>query len=278
MLFVAIPANFQMHSATLWALALSLLFTITLLLLFMYSIKMLIRHKKLLVIKNDLINHMSHELKTPLAGISLGADMIMERADMMTKEQITKVAHSIKDQSNRLNKDMSAVLLSAMVDEAPMPKFHPFNIIDAIKKSLAEFEMIISQRNVRIETRFENDSIMVTGDETLWQKVFCNLVDNALKFSPERSPLLLIKVNTDKEMVHIQFTDNGIGISPDDIPHIFEKFYRSAYHRESKIQGFGLGLSFVKKVIDMHGAIIKAESEKGKGTTITIDLHTQRND
>ncbi len=274
-LFLDIPGKLrQIHSDIWWAFLLSVMFTASLLFLFLYSIRLLIRHKNLLLAKNDFINHMSHEIKTPLAGISLGADMLIEKNTKMTPEQIGRVAHSIKEQTSRLHKDMSAVLLNSLVDEVPAMKLKPFNIIDTITQSLEEFRLILENKNVTIETHFPKEIITISGSEMLWQKVFCNLIDNSIKFSTD-AVLITIRVSLiDSSTLLLQFSDNGIGISKEDLPHIFEKFYRSDYYKQSHIQGFGLGLSFVKKVVEMYSGNVQAESEPGKGTTITIKLPT----
>lgn len=273
LLFINIPGKLmRVHSDIWWAFILSLLFTISLLILFIYSIKMLITHKNLLATKNDFINHVSHEIKTPLAGISLGADMLMEKNDRMTSEQIGKVAHSIKEQSSRLHNDMSAVLLNALADEAPTIKLTPFNIINTVKNSINEFNLVFADKNAKIETHFGQEIIMVNGNELLWQKVFCNLLDNSIKFSIG-VPVINIRGSLGySTTLLLQFSDKGIGIRKEDLSRIFEKFYRSEYYKQSTIQGFGLGLSFVKKVVEMHNGKVKAESNPGNGTTITIEL------
>lgn len=273
LLFVSIPGKLNyIHSDVWWAFVLSLILITILLFLFLYTIQILIRHKNLLAAKNDFINHMSHEIKTPLAGISLGADMLIEKSNIMTHEQIGKVAHSIKEQSSRLHKDISTVLLNSLTDETQALKFSPFNIIDTITRTLDEFKLILENKNAKIETSFPRESIMINGNEMLWQKVFCNLVDNSIKFSYSN---LLIRIRiafSDSNTLLIQFSDNGIGINKEDIPHIFEKFYRSDYYNQSHIQGFGLGLSFVKNVVETHHGAIKAESDAGRGTTISIEI------
>jgi two-component system phosphate regulon sensor histidine kinase PhoR len=163
-----------------------------------------------------------------------------------------------------------------MVDEGPANQFHVFNIVDTIKSSLKEFELTITERHAVVETLFSADNIMINGDEILWQKVFSNLIDNAIKFS-QAEPKLYIHVTGANNRVTIEFADDGIGINKDDLPRIFEKFYRSDYYKRSNIQGFGLGLSFVKKVVDMHHATIIAESEPGKGTKLFIEINTASN-
>ncbi len=273
LLFVDIPGKLaRIHSDIWWAFILSLVFTMSLLILFLFSIQMLIRHKNLLEAKNDFINHMSHEIKTPLAGISLGADMLIKKNDKMTLHQISKVAQSIKEQSSRLHKDISAVLSNSLVDEVPATKFAPFNIVDSIHSSVNEFRLVLEEEEADIEVHFPKERILKNGNEMLWQKVFCNLLDNSIKFTNNTLRLLIQGTFSASNILLIQFSDNGIGVSKEDLPHVFEKFYRSDYYRQSHIQGFGLGLSFVKKVVEMHHGTIKAESEVGKGTTISIEL------
>jgi two-component system phosphate regulon sensor histidine kinase PhoR len=252
--------------------ALSLFFTLSLLILFIYSIRMLLRHKKMLAQKNDFINHMSHEFKTPLAGISLGADMLISGPGKMNADQIHRVANIIKKQSARLDKEVTGVLLSAQLEENINSNSAPFNLIETIKTQIDLFSLQLESKGAKVTTNFSEENISFTGDESLWQKVFSNLLDNALKFSNE-NPEIAISVAKHENKVKIEFSDNGIGIAEKDLPHIFEKFYRSNYYKQSNIQGFGLGLNFVKKVIDSHKGIIKAESALGKGTKITIELN-----
>src|SRR6185312_12959583 len=186
--------------------------------------------------------------------------------------QIGKVAHSIKEQSSRLHKDISTVLLNSLADEAEALKFSSFNIIDTITRALNEFKLILENKNAKVETSFPHENIMVNGNEMLWQKVFCNLVDNSIKFS-YNNLIIRIRISfSNSNTLLIQFSDNGIGINKEDLPHIFDKFYRSNYYKQSHIQGFGLGLSFVKNVVETHHGIIKAESDAGKGTTISIEI------
>lgn len=271
-LLATFPDKFrQVSSGIWWAFGLSILFTLAMLSLFIYSIKMLIKHKNLLVIKNDFISHMSHEFKTPLAGISIGADMIAEKADRMTLEQITKTAQAIKEQSIRLNKDVSSVLLSTVIDEKPEKIIEPFDIVDVVNQVVKDFKLIIDNRNATVKSQFTQNSIVIKGDKTLWEKVFSNLLDNAIKFSKD-APIIFINISVTATHAIIEFTDNGVGISKEDLPRIFEKFYRSDYSNKSNIQGVGLGLSFVKKVVDMQGGTVKAVSEVGKGTSIFIEI------
>ena len=273
-LMVNFPGKFKQISAGIWwAFILSLLFTSTMLALFIYSIRMLIQHKNLLLAKNDFISHMSHEFKTPLAGISIGADMIAEKGDKMTLDQITKVAQSIKEQSTRLNKDVSSVLLNAMVDEKQKIVMQLFNLAEVINEEIDAFKFPLNNIGAKVETHFNSGQTIITGDRMLWQKVIANLLDNSLKFSKES---LLISIRITEAIpnkIVLEFSDNAVGISTEDLPHIFEKFYRSDYQNKSNIQGFGLGLSFVKKVVEMHGGTIKASSEQGKGTSIVIEIN-----
>jgi two-component system, OmpR family, phosphate regulon sensor histidine kinase PhoR len=252
--------------------ALSLFFTAALLILFIYSIRMLLLHKKMLAQKNDFINHMSHEFKTPLAGISLGADMLIDNPEKLTGEQIHRVATIIKKQSARLDKEVTGVLLSAQLDENINNNRAPFNLVETLKAQIDLFSLQLENKGAKITTSFSEPVIALNGDESLWQKVFSNLLDNSLKFSKE-NPEINVSVLKTNNIAKIEFSDNGIGIAEKDLPHIFEKFYRSNYYKQSNIQGFGLGLNFVKKVVDAHKGTIKAESELGKGTKIIIEIN-----
>ena len=273
LLFVNIPSRLsRIHGGIWWAFTISLFFIISLLLLFIYSIRMLIRHKNLLSSKNDFINHISHEIKTPLAGISLGADMIIEKRDIMTAEQITKTARTIKEQSARLHKDMSSVLLNALVDESPPLNFTEVDLFSLIAQTLEEFSLIITAKNIIITKHYAKDVITIRGNGLMLQKAFCNLIDNSIKFSNAE---LVIDISIDyitPNLLQIRFKDNGKGINKKDLSLIFDKFYRSDYYKQSNIQGFGLGLNFVKKVVEMHHGKIRAESEPDKGTTIIIEI------
>jgi two-component system phosphate regulon sensor histidine kinase PhoR len=115
---------------------------------------------------------------------------------------------------------------------------------------------------------------LLKGDESQWQKVFSNLLDNSLKFSRE-NPEIHISIASAGNKVKIEFIDNGIGISSKDLPHIFEKFFRSNYYNQSNIQGFGLGLNFVKSVVDSHKGTIKAESGLNVGTKVVIEVNAE---
>ncbi|HXD91693.1 MAG TPA: HAMP domain-containing sensor histidine kinase [Bacteroidia bacterium] len=253
-----------------WVFMLSLVFTSAILFLFIYSIRMLIRHKNLLEVKNDFINHMSHELKTPLATISLGADMLIGKTAKMDEVQIQKVASSIKKQSVRLHEDMKQILMNALLDNY-QAKNEPFNLVEICKQTLSEMQFLLEDKKATLETHFEPSEIIVKGDADLWHKVFFNLLDNALKFSKE-NPEIKISITKNNQSVKIEVSDKGIGIAEKDLQHIFEKFYRSDYYKKSNIQGFGLGLSFVNKIVQLHKGAIRAVSKLDEGTTFIIEL------
>jgi two-component system phosphate regulon sensor histidine kinase PhoR len=273
-LFFRIPDTHLGEKKWSTPLLLSLFFTLSILVLFIYSIRMLVRHKKMLEMKNDFINHLSHEFKTPLTGISLGADILMEKTGQMNSEQIHKVAGTIKKQSLRLSKEVNDVLQNALLEENINRPCALFNIVETIKTQIELFQPQIEILNASVNTDFSSDKIIINGDEIQWQKVFSNLIDNALKFSRE-NPEIIISVSSASSKIKIEITDNGIGIAGKDLPHVFEKFFRSDYYKQSNIQGFGLGLSFVKTIVNAHKGIIKAESELNKGTKIIIEINAE---
>ena len=270
-LAVIIPEKAAYINGNIWCVfILSLVFTSAILFLFIYSIRMLIRHKNLLEVKNGFINHMSHELKTPLATISLGADMLIGKTTKMDEAQIQKVASSIKKQSVRLHEDMKQILMNALLDNY-QAKNEPFDLVETCKQILSEMQFLLEDKKATIETHFEPTEIIIKGNADLWHKVFSNLLDNALKFSKE-NPEIKIFITKKSQSVKIEVTDKGIGIAEKDLQHIFEKFYRSDYYKKSNIPGFGLGLSFVNKIVQLQKGTIKAESKLDIGTTFIIEL------
>jgi signal transduction histidine kinase len=273
-LALMIPQGSFKRAELLAPIGLSLLFTIALLLLFIYSIRMLLRHKKMLEMKNDFINHMSHEFKTPLAGISLGADMLLTKTSEMDAAQIQKVAGTIKKQSSRLTKEVNDVLQNALIEENINKPHALFNVIDVVKNQIELFQPQIELQHAKIITHFSSETILIKGDENQWQKVFSNLIDNSLKFSKE-DPQINISALSKGSKIRIEFADNGIGIASKDLPHIFDKFFRSNYYSQSNIQGFGLGLNFVKSVVDQHKGTINVESELNVGTRFIIEINAE---
>lgn len=275
-LAVRFPIDQLKMKGNMWgAIALSVFFTVSLLLLFMYSIRMLMRHKKMLEMKNDFINHMSHEFKTPLAGITLGADILMTEAAQKDPEQINKVAGTIKKQSLRLSKEINDVLQDALLEQNISKPFVLFDLAKVIQNQIEMFQPLAEQAGAKINVTLSSEKILINGDENQWHKVFSNLIDNALKFSKE-APVIKIDARTEGKKVQITVQDNGIGISVKDLPHIFDKFFRSDYYKRSNIQGFGLGLSLVRSVVQAHGGTVKAVSELNKGTTIVIEVNADQ--
>lgn len=253
---------------------LSLFFITALLVLFVYSIRMLLRHKKMLAMKNDFINHMSHEFKTPLAGISLGADMLMGKPAQMNAGDIQKVASVIKKQSVRLTKEVNDVLQNALLEENLARPHTLFNLVEVIKTQLELLQPQIAARSAQIHTDFSSEIILVKGNESQWHKVISNLVDNSLKFSRE-NPEINISVRTAGQKICVRVSDNGMGIASKDLGRIFDKFFRADYYKQSNIQGFGLGLNFVKTVVETHKGTIKAESGLNAGTSIIIEIDAE---
>lgn len=253
-----------------WAFILSMFFTACILLLFIYSIRSLLKHKKLLEVKNDFINHISHELKTPVAAISLGADILIEKGPGMNAMQLKSLGSSIKKQSKRLHEDSRQVLLNALLDKRQLRK-EQFDLTMVCREALEEMELQAEEKEAVIHILLSEAPVFITGDENLWRKVFTNLLDNALKFSKGK-PEIEVKVRKAASVIRLSVSDKGSGIAQKDLSKIFDPFYRSDYYRRSDIQGFGLGLSFVKKMVQLHKGTIKAFSAEEKGTTILIEL------
>jgi two-component system phosphate regulon sensor histidine kinase PhoR len=230
------------------------------------------RQKKLSEIRSDFINNMTHELKTPIATISLASQMLADRNIPAKSMNTGSLASVINEESNRLKILVEKVLQTAIFEKAKLElDKNSTDIHDVILKAVDAFKLQVNGRNGVISTFLDAPDPMVTIDETNFFNVFLNLIDNALKYT-SRIPEITITTAGYHRGIIITVSDNGIGIPREHIRHIFEKFYRVPAGNTHNIKGFGLGLSYVRKIIDEHHGTIKVESQVNKGTRIIIHL------
>ena len=244
----------------------SIIFTIVLLITFLFTLVVVFRQKRYSEIKNDFINNMTHELKTPIASISLAAQMMND--DSVTKtEQMTKhLSGVITDESKRLRFLVEKVLQMSMFDK---------KTVTFKEKELDLNEMVENIAQSLIEA--VDSAIFV--DEVHFQNAITNLMDNAVKYRKPDEPIdIYIHTWNDHEKLYLSIRDTGLGIKKENLKKVFDKFYRVHTGNKHDVKGFGLGLAYVKKVIDLHQGEIKAESEWGKGTKFTISLPILKED
>lgn len=255
---------------------------------FYIAINTIVKQKKLADIKNDFINNMTHELKTPISTISLAVEMAQEqlRSEPMETNKpvtssglidkpdlrLTRYMGIIRDETRRLGSHVEKVLQMALLDRGEIKlTFSPVNIHDVIEKVLNNLSLKIEQRGGEVDLNFDADQEVVEADELHLTNIVYNLLDNALKYSPE-SPHITLTTRSLPEGVSITVADQGVGMTKDQTGRIFEKFYRVPTGNRHDVKGFGLGLSYVKKMIDEHHGQIQVDSQLGEGSSFEIIL------
>ncbi len=240
--------------------------------IFVYTIMVIFRQKKLSNIKNDFINNMTHELKTPISTISLASQMLQDGSISNTPSMIEHVSKIINEESKRLSFQVEKVLQMAVFNEGRLKfKFKEFDINKMIRTVVGNFELRVKNKNGTLTANISDGELFVKGDEIHITNVIFNLLDNAMKYSRD-IPEIEVTTGKNKDFVVISVRDNGIGIPKEHQSQIFERFFRVPTGNVHNVKGFGLGLSYVKKIIDSHNGKIKVESAVNKGTKFSIFL------
>lgn len=256
---------------TMWImLFVSSLFLITIVGGFTYTVRTIIRQKKLSEIKNDFISNMTHELKTPISTISLACEALGDK-DISSNEQVKSNYLSMISQENRrLGLLVESVLKSALWDKGELKlKYMDFNLHETIMDVVENIQIQIEKKNGRIQTEFSAQTPFIKADKVHITNIIYNLIDNANKYSLKNPQIKVKTENTDKGVV-IYISDNGIGIRKENIAKIFDKFYRVPTGNVHDVKGFGLGLNYVKALVDAHQGQITVDSEYGVGTTFKL--------
>jgi two-component system phosphate regulon sensor histidine kinase PhoR len=270
LLFIQFPSQAGfVFSGIKNVLLLSLLFSIIILTVFYFTVRSILRQKKISDMKNDFINNMTHELKTPIATISLAIDAINTPTVKADDEKFRTYSRILKEENQKLNKQVERVLEISQLDKGELNLTkHPVNLSEIISSVVSAYELLINDKKATVLVNSPKAAI-VNGDERHLTTLFGNLLDNALKYSPDHC-LIEISVEANNNIVEVNFKDNGIGIARQLQEKIFEKFYRVQGGNLHDVKGFGLGLSYVKSIVDAHNGTISVRSEEGKGTTFTL--------
>lgn len=253
-------------------LLMSLFFILLLLACFGYTIRTILRQRKLSVIKNDFINNLTHELKTPIFSISLVTKVFRENIAQQQYNKANKYLDLIETENEQLKNHVEKVLQLALIEnkrfELDLQKIdlHPL-----ITKTVQMFEFLAQQKNGSICLNLQAKNSELVVDETHLASVLHSLLDNALKYTGE-APQIEIITEDQEGGIHLSIRDNGIGIAPKDRPFIFEKFYRVSTGNVHNVKGFGLGLCYVKMIVEAHQGIIRLNNQWKNGTEFQIFL------
>lgn len=249
-----------------------LLFTAVIITAFILTIRTMLNQKKLSEIKSDFINNMTHELKTPLATISLAIDAIGNEKVMDNKDKIRYFSGIIKEENKRMNKQVESILQSALLEKNEIGlKLQVTDVHDVITRTVENLQLQLDAKQGHAQIRLDAINPIIMADDVHFSNLIFNLLDNAIKYSKEDLEIIISTHNTRKHLI-ITIADNGIGMSRDTISRIFEKFYRAHTGNVHNVKGFGLGLSYVKAIVDAHKGKIKVESTVGKGSKFTLEF------
>ncbi len=253
----------------------SFVFTFILLVVFLYTIIIAFRQKRLTEMKNDFINNMTHEFKTPISSISLAAQMLNDDSVRKSPTMMQHISTVINDETKRLRFQVEKVLQMSMFDRQKATlRLQEIDANKTISNIVSTFKLKVESCGGHIESDLAADDAIVEVDEMHFTNVIFNLLDNAVKYRREDVPLTLRVSTADisPERLEIRVSDNGIGIRRDELKKIFEKFYRVPTGNRHDVKGFGLGLAYVHKMIGELRGEIRVESEFGQGTTFIIIL------
>jgi two-component system, OmpR family, phosphate regulon sensor histidine kinase PhoR len=252
----------------------SFIFTTIIIAAFYITLRTLMHQKKLSEIKSDFINNMTHEFKTPLATISLAVDAIRNEKVQNDKEKLGYFSGIIKEENKRMNKHVETILQASLLEKKEFQyaqiSLNAHEIIEAVAQT---YDLQLQEKQGNLQLFLNAKQFTVLGDELHFTNIISNLLDNAIKYSKEdvAAQVIVTTKNVKKQLV-IQIEDNGIGMNKETVKRVFEKFYRAHTGNVHNVKGFGLGMSYVKTIVEAMKGDIKASSILGKGSTFTLSI------
>ncbi len=239
---------------------------------FGFTLFFVFRQKQLSEIQKDFINNITHEFKTPLSTIVVSTELLKNPNIYKSPENVTKYTTIIQEEVSRLKSQVESILQIAAIDKEKIQlKFEKCDIHECIRKAVEGTNVLLHPKSGQINLNFEAKEFNVTIDKLHITNVFYNLLENAIKYSTE-IPIIEISTSSDKKGITIHVQDNGIGIAQEHIKKVFDRFYRVPTGNLHNVKGFGLGLYYVKNIIEVHKGKIYVQSNPGQGTTFTVFL------
>lgn len=258
---------------TMWLmLAASGLVILVLIGSFYYTISTIHRQKRYSQVKNDFIGNMTHEFKTPISTIALAGEMLSDSTVKKTPEKVDRFVRMIQDENKRLGVLVESILQTAVLDKGDFKlKRTDFDLHEVISSAMEKVQLQVEQKKGQLRAFLEAKESLLHADRVHITNIVYNLLDNALKYSKEVPDITIATQNVDKGIL-LSVQDNGIGISKENQKKVFEQFYRVSSGNVHNVRGFGLGLSYVKAIVQKHGGEITLDSELGKGSTFKVYL------
>jgi len=248
----------------------SLLLTLIIISIFVSTLYIIFKQKKLSEMKNDFVNNMTHELKTPISTISLASQLLRDNSIPDEAKDFNSISSMISQETERLRFQVEKILQIAIIEKGrikfKLENIPAHNILETIIKS---FNLKIQTRQGKLNKNFMADNDIINVDKLHFSNVIYNLIDNALKYS-EDEPQITIRTKNEKNLLRIDVEDKGIGITKEHLKNIFDQFYRVPTGNVHNVKGFGLGLSYVKRIVEEFKGEISIESEIKKGTTFSV--------
>lgn len=262
----------QVWASLRWIIIVAAVFMMIIIAAFYVTVRSLLNQKKLSEIKSDFINNMTHEFKTPLATISLAVDAIRNEKVRNNPEKMNYFSGIIKEENIRMNKHVETILQAALMEKQELElRKEETHIHEMLDQVLENYQLQLQGKNGQVAKLYNAKNDLASVDPVHFGNLLSNLVDNAIKYSKETIELKISTHSTNKQLI-IRIEDNGIGMSKETVKRVFEKFYRAHTGNLHNVKGFGLGMSYVKTVIDAHKGKIRVESTVGKGSIFTIEI------
>jgi len=260
--------TYLFSSMRFWfVLSIALIF---ILLIYVYSIFTLLQQKKYSELQRDFINNMTHEFKTPLSSILIASKYLIEQNPIKDDKKLYTYTDIIINQSNKLNHHIEKILNIAKSDYTPLElKKETVLIVPIIEEVIENIQLKYPEASIKIER--QSDEYAIETDVFHFSNLIYNLLDNAVKYCNQK-PEIIIQIILENSTLKLKFIDNGIGIASKNISFIFDKFYRAQNEKSNEVNGFGLGLYYVKEICNLHNWKIKAENNLENGTTITLSI------
>ncbi|WP_229719395.1 sensor histidine kinase [Winogradskyella schleiferi] len=259
-------------SSILWMIVLSIIFTSIIIIAYTSAIYQLIKQRQISQIKTDFINNMTHEFKTPIATINLALDSIRNPKIISDQEKVLRYLGMIKEENKRMHAQVENVLRISKLDKNELNiSKERHELHDLIEDAITHVELIVEDRQGYVKAHLDAEHSSVLANETHFTNVIVNILDNAIKYSDDAPKIDVYTENVGNNII-LKIADQGNGMSKAVAKRVFEKFYREHTGNVHNVKGHGLGLAYVKRIVDDHHGHISVESEKGKGSTFIVKM------